>query len=426
LYKLAVSLRYLRSKKINFFSISGVAVGVMVLIVVLSVMGGFIREMRLRIRGTLSDIIVERRDIFGFIGYEQTIERLKRLKHVVACSPHLEGLALIRMRNIRRWAYFRGIDPEAEVQVGDFAKYVGVFDEKNEFRATGVPESFKMGCDPSGPWPIIVGRELLDVGDGNKGMPVYVPVGETVVVYTLAHVDEHSLKRFRLVGVFKSGMYEFDSTMMYMPLDLAQRFRKATSPKMITSLNIKLDDYRYAQQACREIKKLLGPAFRVMTWEEKRRPFLRAIALEKRVMAVILFFIIIVAGFMILSILTMIVIEKTKDIGILMSLGATVRGVMSIFLMNGLIIGVVGGLLGGALGVMMTFWLNPIADLVYRLTGFRVFPRDIYYLDKIPTELNPLSIAVTVCVAIGVSFAASIYPAWRAAKMDPVEALRYE
>jgi len=426
LYKLLVALRYLRSKRINFFSIGGVAVGVMVLIVVLSVMGGFIREMRTRIRGTLADIIIERRDMFGFVGYEEVIARLLKLKHVQACSPHLEGLALIRMRNIRRWAYFRGVDPELEVKVGSFNDYVGVLDEKQKFRKTGVPPEFRVGVKPTDPWPIIVGKELLEVDEDLNGNPIYLTMGESVIVYTLVGLDDHSLKRFKLVGVFKSGMYEFDSTMMYMPLDLAQKLRKATNPPVITSLNVKLDDYRYAKEVCKQIKKLLGPAYSVQTWEEKRKPFLRAISLEKRVMAVILFFIIIVAGFMILSILTMIVIEKTKDIGILVSLGGTVRGIMSIFLLNGLVIGVLGATLGSILGVATTFWLNPIADAVYALTGFRVFPRDIYYLDRIPTELNPMSIAITAASAIVVSFVASIYPARRAAKMDPVEALRYE
>jgi lipoprotein-releasing system permease protein len=336
---------------------------------------------------------------------------------VKVCSPHLEGLALIRLRNYRKWAYFKGVDPELEIKAGSLGKYL----------VGGRPPDFKMGHDIKKPWPIVIGRELVEVGrDERGGGSEYMGVGEDVVLVTLRGADQPQSKTFAIAGLFKSGMFEFDSTIVYIPLDLAQRWRGATNPATITSLSVALDDYRYAPFVKEEIYKALGNSYIVKTWEEERAGFLRAIALERSVMGVILFFIIIVAGFMILALLTTVVVEKTKDIGILKAIGGTTGGILHIFLLNGLLMGIIGAAIGAALGLAISFTLNWIADRIYDATGFSVFPKDIYYLDKIPREIN-LGTIVTICYfAILVSFLASFYPAWRAARMDPVEALRYE
>jgi len=294
------------------------------------------------------------------------------------------------------------------------------------FTSAPVPKDFRMGVDPKGPWPIIVTRGLLNMGgDGDESN--FVQPGEGITVYTLVGIDEHSLKRFSLASSFKSGMSEYDSQYVYIPLDLAQRLRKVKD--RITSVYVKLDDPKHTEEARRAIRKALdepGRTFLVQTWEEKRFIILRAVAVEKGIQAVILFFIIIVAGFMVLAILHMIVVEKTKDIGILKALGGTSGGIMSIFLLNGLAVGIIGSVVGSVCGVVFTYNLNRLEDLIYNSTGWRVFPPDVYYLDKIPWDLQPMSIVVCALSAIGVSFLASIYPAWRAARLDPIETLRYE
>jgi lipoprotein-releasing system permease protein len=192
-------------------------------------------------------------------------------------------------------------------------------------------------------------------------------------------------------------------------------------------------NYPVAPEVRKEVQDLLAHSYHdrrstyiVKTWEEERAGFLRAIALERSVLGVILFFIIVVAGFMILSLLTTVVVEKTKDIGILKAIGGKTGDILQIFLLNGLLMGMIGALIGLVLGLILAFNLNWISDRVYDLTGFRVFPKDIYYLDKIPTEINPITIALICTAAVFVSFLASLYPALRAARLNPVEALRYE
>lgn len=516
MYRFVVSMRYLRTKKVNFFPICGVAVGVMVLTVIMSVMNGFVGEMRDRIRGTLSDLIVSRSD--GAFPMDDVLDRIGKIPHVVACSPHLEGLALIRLRNIRRWCIFEGIDPALESKVGKFAEYVGKADEQGKFVYAPIPKEFRVGIPPTDPWPIVVSVGLLNMGGEAMEVADYVQSGERVTIYTLVGVDEHNLKQFTLAGSFKSGMSEYDSQYVYTPLDLAQKLRKA--PGMITSVYVKLDDPKYTREVREAIQfelhsemarsaiqnelnnaeilaamekklpagvtpadvesarddaelrqviekklppdltveallsemkkrdlrtglegamqrrdagalmihlsKIRGRLYCVETWEEKRFVILRAVAVEKGIQAVILFFIIIVAGFMVLAILHMIVVEKTKDIGILKALGGTPGGIMSIFLMNGLTIGVVGSVVGSVCGLLFTWKLNWLEDVIYRGTGWRLFPPDVYYLDKIPWRIHPTGVLICAVAAIAVSFLASVYPAWRAARLDPVEALRYE
>ena len=183
----------------------------------------------------------------------------------------------------------------------------------------------------------------------------------------------------------------------------------------------------FGQKTLERQKSGIGTQFRVNTWEDKRRNFLRAVWLERRIMGFILFFVILIAGVLILSILHTTVLSKTRDIGILKSIGGSVRGIMSIFLLNGLLMGVLGSALGAAGGMLITRNINAIEAFLHRLFGFSLFPADIYYLDRIPVDRDPWPSVLVICfMAIAVSLAASAYPAWKAARMDPVEALRYE
>src|SRR3989339_703456 len=371
MYILFVSLRYLRSRKISFFAIAGVAVGVMTLIVVMSVMNGFDHELRSRIRGTLAHIIILKGGMYGLEDYKQVIEKVNTFEHVAACAPYVEGPALIKLRGRKEFAYFKGIDPNAEARVGDFESYITPFGNR--------PDDLLKTHGEKNTASAFGGTELLRLGPGEpeKDPGSFIQNGEQVVLVTLKEWDKISVKAFVVAGKFKSGMYDFDK-------------------------------------------------YYVQTWEDARKTFLTAVMMERRVMAFILFFIIVVAGFNILAILTMIVLEKSKDIGVLKALGATTQGIMSIFLLNGLLIGSIGASAGVAIGLSIVFRINWLENFLYNTTSWRPFPPEVYYFNQIPTVVNPGSIILTVGIAIASSVIFSIYPALRAARLDPVETLRYE
>lgn len=413
MYKLFLAWRYLTSRKIMYFCIAGIAVGVMALIIVTSVMGGFSRQVRERIRGTASDLSVTSPLGHFFYDYEQAMDEIRQLPYVIDCAPRLEWGGLLKQNSFidqpMHFVQIIGVEPEREMKVSDFGKYL----------LGGTPADFNKLDNGA-----IVGSQLFGIPPfGRIESP---PMSGTTISLTSARLTGGLpipvRKEFTIVGAFNTGMLEYDSN-IYIPLATAQSFMGAHGG--ISKIALRLNDYSKAPDLIREINRRLAPLL-AHTWEDEKRNLLRAVSVEKNINAIILFFIVIVAAFNILSMLTMRVVEKTHDIGIIKSMGATTGGIAQLFLYQGILIALVGCIIGVTSGYFIAANLNPIADLLYKLFGFEVFPKDVYMLDNIPSEISPLTIVVITIATIAVSIIFSIYPSVKASRLQPTEALKYE
>jgi len=407
-FELFVGFRYLKAKRkhrfisfITLISLAGVALGVMALIVVLAVMSGFEREMKEKVIGVYSELTIEVRPAMR--GYGDVIRNAEQLPDVVAAAPYILGQVIIRGARQARGVVVKGIDPVREGRATALRKYIA----RGNLLESG-----------SG---IIVGEELakdmgFDVGDEVKivsPVEVQTPAGPVPIV----------LDRV-VAGIFDSGMYEYDSSLVYVDLDTAQKLFRFDG--VVHGVSVKIKDLDVTRGVERELKKAFPHPYLIKSWMEKNPNLFAAVRMEKKVMFFIVALIVLVAALNIASTMIMVVMEKTKDIGILKAIGVRPRSIMSIFTMEGALIGVTGALIGVAVGYLFADSINPIADFIGWLTGFQLFKSDIYYLDRIPVELSWLRIALTAAIAIALSTAAALYPAWQASRLDPVEALRYE
>ncbi|HOX36587.1 MAG TPA: ABC transporter permease [Candidatus Brocadiia bacterium] len=437
-YQFKISFTYARRKLTSLLAVGGVTVAVMVLIVVLSVMRGFDKELRSRVRGTLSHIEIQKRGtIHGFEDYQERMAEILKVRHVAAAAPFIRHIALARMSPPPGAPYaqmypdstltvsFKAINPELESQVTDLKDY---FAAAPFNRKTPDILNTEFASPSGGKLPAAVcGLELVRVyrkpKDEDEQGYNFWPEGSLLVLVTATEDVERRLQRFYLAGTFKSGMFDFDNNFVYIPLDAAQRM---LDTKGVTGIGVKLDDYRNADPAKMELERVLGPDYSVKTWEELRWTFLTAVKLERIVQAIILFFLLLVAGFCIMAILSMTVFEKRRDIGILKSIGVPSAGIRNIFLMNGLYIGVIGSVLGVACGMAVCSGLNPLERWVAKTFGFSLWPREVYYFDEIPVDASALYVVVIAVTAILISLLSSLLPAWRASRLDPIETLRFE
>jgi lipoprotein-releasing system permease protein len=439
--------------------------GVATLIVVNSVMSGFSTKLRDRLHGLLSDLIIEARSMDGFLGPREKMARI--LKHpflkdrIKAMTATMEVFAMLQFRlgngeYLTRPIHLVGIDPESRSAVGGFKDHLqrqknlpaASFSLSEEARQRyfrrnllALPMApLPVGTqDPEQPPPpepppsqvkepqgAIIGNLIASFREKDVDK-YFIEPGDQVILTTvsgqrLAPVYDC----FVVVDYFKSEMSEYDSNYVFVPLDYLQHLR--TMPDRVTSIQIQLKDYRDAQEVQETLQELFPKTagFDVKTWEEKQGPLLQAINIEKGILNVLLFLIIGVAGFGILAIFSLIVKEKTRDIGILKALGASSRGVMGIFLGYGLLLGLVGAGLGTMLGVILSDNINKIERWLARQTGQSIFDRTVYYFDSIPTDIQPLSVALVAIGAVVIAVIFSVLPALRAAMLHPVRALRYE
>ncbi|MDA8088903.1 MAG: lipoprotein-releasing ABC transporter permease subunit [Nitrospiraceae bacterium] len=403
-YTLFIAFRYLKSKKkqkgISFntlVSIGGVMLGVMTLLVVLSVMSGFRDDLQKKILGVNAHVVVTSAD--GNIdNYKALLGKLQSWPHVTAASPFIMGEVMLSAGKESQGVYIRGVDPSAEAKVTDLARHM----KEGSFTA--------LASDKPG---IIIGSELA----GRLG----VVVGDTVTV--LSPMGEMGpfgmlprMRRFQVDGIFEMGMYEYDNNLAITGLGPAARFFGMDNG--ITGVELKLDDIYKAPEVRSALNRGLGFPFFARDWIEMNKNLFAALTLEKITMFIILTFIILVASFNIVSTLMMNVVEKQREIAILKAMGATRRGIMTVFVIQGLLIGIVGTVMGMLGGYVLGYIIN-----TYHIISL---PSDVYYLSHLPVKMNPRDFMLVSIAAIAISFSATIYPAWQAARLDPIEPLRYE
>ncbi|MBM4338313.1 MAG: lipoprotein-releasing ABC transporter permease subunit [Deltaproteobacteria bacterium] len=421
-YEWFIGLRYLKAKRkqtfisiITVISIAGVMLGVMALIVVLSVMNGFQQTIKEKILGTQAHLVVLKASEKGMDHYEEAIQKVEGVKGVISAAPFIFSQVMLSSESGVSGVVLKGIDPDRVAKVTELARNLkaGRLEDLKENRVKEGKEK-----DLSG---IILGVELakhLSVTVDDY-IQVISPLGTMTPMGMMP-----KMKRFRVKGIFYSGMYEYDNTMAYVSIESAQKF--FAMEERITGIEIKTEDIYKVKEIGKDIRKKMGFPFWTKDWMEMNRNLFSALKLEKVIMFIIVVLIVLVAAFNIISTLIMVVMEKNKDIAILKSMGAPSRSILRIFIIEGGVIGVVGTVLGAIAGLMVAFNLEKIIDFLETSFGFKILPRDVYYIDKFPSQVNPLDVSLIVITAILISLLATLYPSWRASKLDPAEALRYE
>ncbi|GMT47452.1 MAG: ABC transporter permease [bacterium] len=405
-YPILIALRYLKSKKrrrgISFntiLSTGGVAVGVMALLVVLSVMSGFHEDLRKKILGVNAHIVVLNYT-GGIEDYGKVIKELKTVPRVTGASPFVLGQVMVSEGKRAHGVYLRGIDPAYENQTTSLRAHMKEGRLDNLTKDSTLPG-------------IILGSELSNTLGAYMGDEINVisPVQDLGPMGMLPRV-----RKFRVVGLFEVGMYEYDTNLALTSLKAAQEFFRTGDT--VTGIELRINDIYSAPEVRERVQEVLGPPFYARDWMQMNKNLFSALKLEKFTMFVILTLIILVASFNIISTLIMNVIEKEREIAILKAMGATNRAIMAIFIFQGLMIGLAGTTIGVTGGYLLGYLLN-----TYEIIKL---PSDVYYLSSLPVKMELSDFLAVSLSAIGISFLATIYPAYQAAKLNPVEPLRYE
>jgi lipoprotein-releasing system permease protein len=415
-YELFIGLRYLKAKRkqtfisiITLFSIIGIMLGVMALIVVLAVMDGFGHEIREKILGTNAHIILSKYGS-GIKDYRRVIKQVEGVPGVLAAAPFASAQVMVSSKGGVAGAFVRGIDPPLESKVSNLQQSIreGTIDSLNSDAGGRIPG-------------IIIGKELAaNLGAFlNDSVTVISPLGDMTPVGMMPRV-----KLFKVTGIFEYGMFDYDSTFAYISLPSAQEFLRIGD--VATSIEVTVRDIYQAGVVAERIEEAVGPGYYAQDWMTMFKKLFSALKLEKLMMFILLSLIVGVAAFNIISTLIMVVMEKHRDIAILKSMGARRSSIMKVFVFEGFIVGVVGTFLGALCGLLIARNLGGITAFLEWLLGFKAMPPDVYWLSKLPSRVDPVDVAIVIGVAMAISLLATIYPAWKAASLNPTEALRYE
>ena len=477
-YKYLLCWRYLKTRYIAIASVVSVMLGVATMIVVNSVMAGFSDKMRDRLHGVLADVVVESYSLDGFYDSDEVLARINKVagKDIEAMAATMETFGLMKFRvggeSVTRQVQVIGVEPLERAKTGEFAEFLMTgrtvrdsktglpTEEKLSPPSFEVPESLKLSS-PAGAMfkdlkpdedkafvqaiqdqmneqvpdrGAVIGWALGTIHSGGRDQFIAPPGTRIGLVFPKAgNRPEAAYDDFSVVGYFKSGMSEYDSMHVYVPLARLQHMRLLIDQKgrgAVNAIQIKVKPGVNIDEVSANVQTALETLrpmfFRVATWEQKQGPLLAAVAIEQSILNMLLFFIIAVAGFGILAIFSMIVVEKTRDIGIMKALGASTAGVRGIFLGYGLLLGIVGSGVGMAGGLAFVAYINEVETILSKVLGHKVFDDSIYYFSEIPTLVSPWTVAWIVGGALFIAVAASVWPAQRAARMHPVRALRFE
>ena len=411
-YELMIGLRYTRAKRRNHFisfisliSMLGIALGVTALIVVLSVMNGFQTELRGRILAVVSHV-----QISGANGdmadWEAVAKQSLSEPRVLAAAPYVQEQGMLSFGQSVRGAIVRGILPDLEDKVADFRSHM-----KEGSLDSLAPDSFN----------IVLGSELA------RALGVYVGDRLTLIapqgVVTPAGVVPR-LKTFTVSGLFEVGMFEYDSVLALIRMEDAQRLYRLED--RVSGVRLKLDDLFKAREVVRQLASRLNTAAYLSDWTKSHANFFRAVQIEKNMMFIILSLIVAVAAFNIVSTLVMAVTDKQADIAILRTLGASPGSIMGIFMVQGALIGFIGLALGVAGGVALALNVDVVVPFIERLLGTELMSKEVYYISSLPSELQWGDVLTITGLSFVLSLAATLYPSWRASRVNPAEALRYE
>ena len=423
-FEFFISLRYLRAKRkqifvsiITFISIAGIFLGVAALIIVLAVMNGFETDLRNKILGINSHVV-----LMQYTGamkdYQKVLTEVEQVEGVVASTPFIFSQAMLRNEGRTSGVILLGMSVDSAFKVINLGKmHEGNIDYLSERQRSTIG----LGKDKSVLPGIVIGKELAK----NMGLLLFDPVSiisPMGISTPMGMVPK--MKKFVVVGIFDSGFYEYDSTLAYVSLRDCQDFLNLG--ERVTGLEIKVNDIYKANIIAKSIEKKLGFPFWARNWMEMNKNLFSALKLEKRVMFIILSLIVLVAAFNIICTLIMIVMEKNKDIAILKSMGATSASIMKIFIYQGVTIGAIGTLMGCIGGLAVALNLEKLSVSIENLFGFKILPGDVYYLSQLPSQVNYSDVVIIIIGTMLICFLSTIYPSMRASKLDPAEALRYD
>ena len=414
-FEFQIGLRYTRAGRgasrrngfisfISALSVAGIALGVAALITVLSVMNGFQKEVRDRMLSVLSHIeVIAGRE--PLMDPDSLIREARRNPRVLAGAPYVSGQAMLTHEDSVRGVIARGIDPAAEPSVADFL--------------AGSNAALAARLKP-GEFGLLIGRELsrqLSVDTGDR-LTLIAPQG----TFTPAGVVPR-LRQFTVAGVFESGHYEYDSSLVLMHItDAARLFRV----EGVSGVRLKTTDMLAAPQIASELARSLAGDLFVRDWSRENRNWFAAVQIEKRMMFIILMLIVAVAAFNLVSMLVMTVTDKHPDIAILRTLGATPRSIMRIFIVQGALVGLLGMLIGVALGVVLALNIDSVVGTAEQFFGFEVLPKGVYFINRLPSDLHWDDVGWIGALACLLALASTLYPSWRASRVKPAQALRHE